>query len=720
MDQTLTRRGRAFAACRRWFVHNFAGTEPALCHLAAVMTALIAGNYLASNFWPETVGSIVSVIAIFGLAELVLWLAKRLLGRLLGHGLGWLLSLAALGVAVTYTVQDGSGEGWSWRVYLLAGGMTCVLWLLAASWYSLLARRTATPTVVCSALLSAGLTVLLAAFLFTDGFDNHYIDEYLSLSNHQENAQTALEPSLTAGAHPVEMLDYGPDQVLEAGTISLTQYMSRGDEDLTDYYVDVYWDYDLSEVPMQGRIWYPADAENCPVLFIAHGNHHIATESYLGYGYLGEYLASHGYVVVSVDQNACNMLTNENDGRAVLLLEHIELLLQYNSAAENPLYRRLDADNIAIAGHSRGGEMVATAYLFNEYDRYPENGVIRFSYDFDIKSIIAIAPTVNQYKPADHSVALEDVNYLLLHGAADRDVTNFMGMSQYENISFTGEGDYLKSALYIAGANHGQFNELWGQYDQRGPFTTLFNPASLISQSDQQQIARVFIKVFLDVTLRGDTSCRSLLTDWDDYAAQLPQTVYAQCYETSGFAAIADFEEDSDLETVTVPEAEVSAVGFNWWTEELVNFAGTSSYDTHALRLRWTKDASYTLKIPQTDASGQFLRFDICDLDEGAVEAGELALVDGRVVLTDASGRTASAWIRDHATVYPILPVRTDKLDFLFDTCTYKKAFSTVSIPVERFVPDDASFDSTRVARIAIHFERGGQVMVDNIGLERA
>ena len=46
-------------------------------------------------------------------------------------------------------------------------------------------------------------------------------------------------------------------------------------------------------------------------VFIAHGNHEITTESYLGYDYLGRYLASHGYVMVSVDQNACNHIAND-------------------------------------------------------------------------------------------------------------------------------------------------------------------------------------------------------------------------------------------------------------------------------------------------------------------------------------------------------------------------------------------------------------------------
>lgn len=718
-DNVLTRRGAAlWEACRCWFDRNFAGTEPALCHMASLVAALVGGASLAAGYWPEPVGYAVSIALIFAAAELAFWLARKLLRRLLGHSLGWLLALAAMSYAVADTLWRGSGGSWDWRVNLAAGAVVAPLWLLAASWHKLIVGRKVTPTAAGAALLSAAAAVLLVVFLASDGFAHHYMEEYLALSQRETTPQAALEPSLAAGAYSVETVDYGPEEALKAGTVDLSRYMSRGEDDLTDHYVDAYWDYEVSEVPMRGRVWYPAEVEHCPVLFIAHGNHHIATESYLGYDYLGEYLASHGYVVVSVDQNACNMLSNENDGRAVLLLEHIKLLLGYNGEAGGVLHGRLDADNIAIAGHSRGGEMVATACLFNEYDRYPEHGGKEFDYNYSIKSVIAIAPTVNQYKPADHSVALEDVNYLLLHGAADRDVMDFNGMSQYENISFSGEGEYIKSALYIAGANHGQFNSLWGKYDQQGPAAALFNPASLLSEADQQQIARVFIKVFLDVTLRGEESCRGLLTGWEDYASQLPKTVYAQCYETSGFTAIADFEEDSDLETVTMEGAEAQGKGFNWWTEDLMDFAGKTACDTHALRLRWSGRASYTLTLPKLDMTGRSLNFDICDLDEAAVEDGELDLVDGKVCLTDAEGRTAVAEIGDHARVYPILPVKTDKLDYIFDTCTYQKAFSTVSIPVTEFAPEGGSFDFANVSQITWKFADGGQVAVDNIGFE--
>ena len=427
MNQLLTGRVNWL---RRWLhrmVSDFDGAGSALCQMGAAVTALVAGSWLAATFWPRPVGYTVLCCAVLAALELGLWLARKLLRRLLGHDLAWLLSLGMLGGSAAYTVMQGAGEGWTYRVWLFSALTAAALWLLAASWWGILRRRV-TPLTVSAALLSTGTTALLGVFLFTSGFADQDIRRYLALNQNRDARLTALEPSLGPGPHPTAVVDYGPGQEVEAGTVDLSAYMSRDTGGLVGNFVDVYWDYDLSQVPMEGRVWYPADGEACPVLFIAHGNHEISTDSYLGYAYLGEYLASHGYVVVSVNQNACNMLIGENDGRAVLLLEHIGLLLGYAQDEGNPLYGRLDSGNIAIAGHSRGGEMVATAYLFNGYDRYPENGAIRFDYHYTIRSIIALAPTVNQYKPADHSVELEDVNYLLLHGAADRDVSSFMGI----------------------------------------------------------------------------------------------------------------------------------------------------------------------------------------------------------------------------------------------------------------------------------------------------
>src|SRR5699024_2270037 len=134
--------------------------------------------------------------------------------------------------------------------------------------------------------------------------------------------------------YTVRTLDYGTQGGLPSGTVNLSRYMSRSSLDpLSDLQVDLYEDYPLTAVPLVGRIWYPEGGKSCPVLFIAHGNRVVPVDSYLGYAYLGEYLASWGYVVVSVDHSACNMLSGENDGRAVLLLEHVGQVLSYTEDA---------------------------------------------------------------------------------------------------------------------------------------------------------------------------------------------------------------------------------------------------------------------------------------------------------------------------------------------------------------------------------------------------
>lgn len=709
---------RAFGAVCRWFTRSFSQTAPALNVLAMAMAALVGGICLADTYWPETVGYCLAVAVIFLVLLALSWLASRLLQLFLGHRLTWVTALAVLTAVDIELFRRGAGEGYSFRVVAFALVVTAVLWLLAASWWSLCRWRRVSPTTVVSALISAAGAVLLGVFLFTDGFEDHYIAKYVALSD-RDASVSAFADSLSMGPQKVLTVDYGTEEGLPSDTVSLTAYVSRSSAEWTGTYADYYLDYDLNAVPLVGRVWYPAGGKDCPVLFFAHGNHEIAVDSYLGYDYLGEYLASFGYVVVSVDHNACNLLYGENDGRAVLLLKHIGLLLDYNTQSDNPLYGVLDPDNIAIGGHSRGGEMVATAYLFNGYDRYPENGNIEFDYHYNIRSIVAIAPTVNQYKPADHSVEIEDVNYLLLHGTDDRDVTSFMGMAQYENVTFTGKGDYLKSALYIAGANHGQFNSLWGAYDQPAPFNTLLNTESMLSEEDQQTIACLFIKTFLDVTLKGDESCRSLLTDWDSYASQLPETVYVQCYETSDFSAIADFEEDSDLETASWEGTTVTTDGLLLWTEELVDFANDSSFDTHALRLRTSSlDSRYTITMKPTDFTGQSLSLEVYDRNEQAVERGQYRLLDFTVELTDAEGRTATARAGDFATIYPVMPVRTDKLDYVFQNCTYKTSFATVTFPQEGFEAQEG-FDWQQLQAVSLVFDSSLDLMIDNIGLSR-
>ena len=151
--------------------------------------------------------------------------------------------------------------------------------------------------------------------------------------------------------------------------------------------------------------------------------------------------------------------------------------------------------------------------------------------------------------------------------------------------------------------------------------------------------------------------------------------------------------------------------GLNELREMFLKFFETKGH----LRLRWGSKGTYTLHLPETDASGLTLSFDIADLDDSAVERGDYALLDGQVILTDRNGQTASASIEDFATVFPALPVYADKLDLLFREGTYRYGFSTVLMPVSAFTGEEG-FDPAAVTALSFQFASVGEAGLDNIG----
>ena len=67
-----------------------------------------------------------------------------------------------------------------------------------------------------------------------------------------------------------------------------------------------YWGFDAKQFPVNGRVWYPEGAGPFPLVLVVHGNHNMKDFSDPGYQYLGEHLASRGFILVSVDENFLN------------------------------------------------------------------------------------------------------------------------------------------------------------------------------------------------------------------------------------------------------------------------------------------------------------------------------------------------------------------------------------------------------------------------------
>ncbi len=354
-----------------------------------------------------------------------------------------------------------------------------------------------------------------------------------------------------------------------------------------------YWGFDRSELPLNARVWYPEGNGPFPLVLIVHGNHSMRDFSDPGYEYLGKFLASKGYIMATIDENFINgdwtkNYSKENDARGWLLLEHLKVWRDWNQDSENPFYQKVDMDNISLMGHSRGGEAVCVAAAFNNLDHYPDDARVKFDYNFNIKSIVSIAQVDGQYLPAFNRTPLKDINFLLLHGSHDADVSSFSGDKQYKRIAFSGEDYYFKTSIYIHRANHGQFNTTWGDSDSGPPYGNFLNRKELIPGEDQRQVGKVYIGAFLDLTLKGKDEYLPLFKDYRYGNEWLPDTYYINRFADSKTKFIADYGEDIDVRTLSLNGATATAENYaNWKEKDIANRSGNSRRLNQALYFGW-------------------------------------------------------------------------------------------------------------------------------------
>ena len=401
---------------------------------------------------------------------------------------------------------------------------------------------------------------------------------------------TASDPSLR-GAHVVRRLYYGSgtdknrpvfkDSVtIKTATVDgskLADVPGQAGKDRTKY-----WGFGFNKMPVNGRVWYPDGPGPFPLVLIVHGNHNMKDFSDPGYGYLGELLASRGFILVSVDENFLNGgISRENDARGWMLLQHLKQWKRFNDSTGSPFQGKVDMNRIALMGHSRGGEAVAVAGAFNRLTHYPDDATVKFDFGFNIKSLVAIAPVDGQYRPSDKPTPLTNVNYFLIHGSHDGDVSTFSGLPQYERVKFTDGGDWFKSVFFVYRANHGQWNSVWGNKDN-GPRSGRFlDLRGLMPEEAQRKFAEVTITAFLEATLNSKREYLPLFRDHRVAGGWLPKTMYTTRFEESTFKAAADFEDDVDVTTGSVPGIKLSGDSLATWKEALVPFRSRNSTQFH-------------------------------------------------------------------------------------------------------------------------------------------
>jgi len=485
-----------------------------------------------------------------------------------------------------------------------------------------------------------------------------------------------------------------------------------------------YWGVSADALPLAGRVWLPDGEGAFPVVLIVHGNHEMSDYSDVGYDYLGELLASRGFLTVSVDENFLNSafadwvggpgagLEEESDARAWLLLEHLAAWRRWTADPGHPMHGKADLGRVVLIGHSRGGEAVSEAAVFNRLERYPDDGTLAFDFDFGIRGIIAIAPVDAQYNPRDQPTRPRDLSYLVIHGSHDADVNAYVGSALYNRLAFVDCGECFKAGFYLLNANHGQFNTAWGAFDAPAPFANLLNARTLMAAESQRRVAEVLFSAFVEVLLHGREEYRAFLARPERGARWFPEGVaFLSTYRDGKQMVLADFEEDADLDSATLANARVRTEGLALWKEAEVPLRWEDT-DTAAVLLGCNDgvatDCVYELDLPGSDwlAPEMTLSFAAAMATEapGDVEDYEPpASLDFEIELVDRRGTAARLALSERRRLYAQIDPVLYKLDVLDDDPATEVVFQRFAFPLTEWRARNPSLDLTSLTAIRFH-----------------
>ncbi|MEA2625414.1 MAG: hypothetical protein QOD06_1459 [Candidatus Binatota bacterium] len=295
---------------------------------------------------------------------------------------------------------------------------------------------------------------------------------------------------------------------------------------------------------IHGVLHYPATGKGpFPLLILLHGNHGTCAvlgaeatgypcpqtpvtgpvPNYRGYDYLGDSLASHGYVTASIDANAVNTYNVAGDKgaheRAQLIARTLDHLsgLDAGTAVDlaevgDDLRGRIDFARIGMMGHSRGGEAVSYFIGYNETrDDGPR---------YHISAVLSLAGTDYNLPRAS------GVHFGTLLPLCDGDVYDLQSVFAWDRHRFDAEATpFARVQFTVAGTNHNFYNTTWtGDDFSTSPTAGRCSSGAAVndrlSAADTRRVGLVLVSGFLRRYVGGELAFQPLMTG----AAPLPSS----------------------------------------------------------------------------------------------------------------------------------------------------------------------------------------------------
>lgn len=473
------------------------------------------------------------------------------------------------------------------------------------------------------------------------------------------------------------------------------------------------------------RIYYPTNIQSMdavPLVVISHGNGH----QYTWYDYIGNHLASWGYIVMAHQNNTSPGI----ETASTTTLAHTDAIITLQgSIAGGAFAGKIDPHRIIWIGHSRGGEGVVRAY-----DRIFDGTYTPTNYTLsDIKVISSIAPTdfLGTTSSNPHAVP-----YHLIYGAADGDVCGCPDSDIADSFNVFERALGERASMYIHGADHNDFN-CCGINDFSGPTGTA------IGTNEAQAAAKGAFLSLVKYVVEGQQAAKEYL--WRQYEDLRPigvasTTIADLDYRDPSPAnkVIDNFQTNTALSTsssggavaMTVANASEGLMNdnntaFTWVTSDPQNgmVRGRTSDTERDLAFDYTSPASidFTVVPAQRDFSGdQYLSLRAA---QGTRHPQTVALngtLTFTVTLIDENGKSSSINIGAYKGGVQRPYQRTS-----YGTgAGWQNEYEVIRVRLSDFLADGTGLDLSKIATVRLQFGAGagstqGRLAIDDLMIDK-
>lgn len=257
----------------------------------------------------------------------------------------------------------------------------------------------------------------------------------------------------------------------------------------------------------------------------------------------------------------------------------------------------------------------------------------------------------------------------------------------------------------------------------------------MISQEEQQQIARVYVSAFAEVVLHKEERYLGLFKNAASGADWLPKTVLLNTYSDSQTQLMANFEEDIELTSASIKEVVVQGEHLKVWREESLRFRDKDTQENNAVVVGWDAQDSakgaprYRLRFKNAKSVDPnfSLTFSAAMGDPSVLSLNEEKprkeknkkeeSINFTIQLEDSLGHVAVMDVDNIKKIAPRLKVQYEKLSWLQESYgdVWEPALETFEIPLALFTTE-MPLSSIRHIDFIFNRTSRGVIILDDIG----